>query len=60
MRNTKRMLLSVLLTISVSTGLLTGCTNQENDKVIESIRESLVMAVNSQIPLTAIQICDSG
>ena len=53
MRNTKSMLLSVLLAISVSIGLLTGCTNQENDKVIESIRESLVMAVNSQISLTA-------
>ena len=52
MRNTKSMLLSVLLAISVSIGLLTGCTNQENDKVIESIRDSLVMAVNSQIPLT--------
>ena len=53
MRNTKSMLLSVLLAINVSIGLLTGCTNQGNDKVIESIRDSLVMAVNSQIPLTA-------
>ena len=52
MRNTKKKLLSGLLAISVLTGFFTGCTNKGNDKAIQNIRDSLVMAVNSQIQLT--------
>lgn len=53
MKNTKNRLLSGLLAISVLTGLFVSCSNNENEKTIANIRDSLVMAVNSQIQLTS-------
>lgn len=53
MRNSKKALVSGLLAISVFTGFFSGCSNEEKKKAVQDIRDSLVMAVNGQIELTA-------